>query len=58
MRALVTALLFLAVQSSVVAQDYPVTGMVVRVDRSRQHFYGLDSGDPWLHVSDDDAVRG
>jgi len=38
MRALVTTLLLLAVQPSVVAQDYPVTGMVVRVDRSRNTF--------------------
>ena len=33
-----TALLFLAVQSSVAAQEYPVTGMVLRVDRSRNTF--------------------
>jgi len=38
MRALVATLLLLAVQPSVVAQDYPVTGMVVRVDRSRNTF--------------------
>ena len=33
-----TALLLLAVESSVVAQEYPVTGMVLRVDRSRNTF--------------------
>ena len=33
-----TALLLLAVQSSVAAQEYPVTGMVLRVDRSRNTF--------------------
>ena len=33
-----TALLFLAVHSSVAAQEYPVTGMVLRVDRSRNTF--------------------
>jgi protein SCO1/2 len=33
-----TALLFLAVQSSVGAQEYPVTGMVLNVDRSRNAF--------------------
>jgi len=40
MRRLVgfTALLFLAVQSSVAAQEYPVTGMVLTVDRSRNTF--------------------
>jgi protein SCO1/2 len=38
MRTLVTALLLLSVQPSLVAQDYPVTGMVLRVDRSRNTF--------------------
>jgi protein SCO1/2 len=38
MRALVTALLLLVAQPSVVAQDYPVTGMVLKVDRSRNTF--------------------
>ena len=33
-----TALLFLAVQSSGAAQEYPVTGMVLRVDRARNTF--------------------
>jgi protein SCO1/2 len=34
----VTALLCLAVQSSVAAQEYPVTGIVLTVDRSRNTF--------------------
>ncbi len=38
MRALVTALMLLAVQSSVIAREYPVTGMVLGVDRSRNTF--------------------
>jgi protein SCO1/2 len=38
MRAAVTALLLLAVQSSVAAQEYKVTGMVLTVDRSRSTF--------------------
>lgn len=38
MRGVVTALLLLALQSSVVAQEYPVTGMVLGVDRSRNTF--------------------
>ena len=38
MRALVTTLLLLAVQPCLVARDYPVTGMVVGVDRSRNIF--------------------
>ena len=38
MRAVVTALLLLAVQSSVAAQEYKVTGMVLTVDRSRSTF--------------------
>jgi len=33
-----SALLYLAVQSSVAAQQYPVTGMVLKVDRSRNTF--------------------
>jgi protein SCO1/2 len=33
-----TALLFLAVQSSVPAREYPVIGMVLKVDRSRNTF--------------------
>src|SRR5713101_1042165 len=33
-----TALLFLAVQSTVAAREYPVTGMVLKVDRSRSTF--------------------
>jgi protein SCO1 len=33
-----TALLCLAVQSTVAAQEYPVTGMVLKVDRSRNTF--------------------
>src|SRR5712692_1535208 len=32
------ALLFLAVQSTAAAQEYPVTGMVLKVDRSRNTF--------------------
>ena len=38
MRAVVTALLLLAVQSSVAAQEYKVTGMILTVDRSRSTF--------------------
>jgi protein SCO1/2 len=38
MRALAAALMLLALQSSVVARDYPVTGMVLGVDRSRNTF--------------------
>ena len=38
MRALATALMLLAIQSSVVAREYPVTGMVLGVDRSRNTF--------------------
>jgi protein SCO1/2 len=38
MRVVVTALLLLALQSSVIAQEYPVTGMVLGVDRSRNTF--------------------
>ena len=38
MRALVTALVLLAVQTSVIAREYPVTGMVIGVDRSRNTF--------------------
>ena len=38
MRTLVTTLLLLSVQPSLVAQDYPVTGMVLKVDRSRNTF--------------------
>lgn len=38
MRGVVTALLLLALQSSVIAQEYPVTGMVLGVDRSRNTF--------------------
>jgi protein SCO1/2 len=38
MRAVVSVLLLLSVQSSVVAQEYPVTGMVLTVDRSRNTF--------------------
>jgi len=38
MRALVTALVLLAVQTSVIAREYPVTGMVLGVDRSRNTF--------------------
>jgi protein SCO1/2 len=34
----ITALLFLAVLSSVAAQEYPVTGMVLNVDRSHRTF--------------------
>ena len=34
----ITALLFLAVQSTVAVQEYPVTGMVLTVDRSRNTF--------------------
>src|SRR5712692_8388773 len=33
-----TALLFLAVQSTVAAREYPATGMVLKVDRSRNTF--------------------
>src|SRR2546422_9256235 len=33
-----SALLFLAVQSAVLAQEYPVSGMVLTVDRSRSTF--------------------
>jgi protein SCO1/2 len=38
MRVVVTALLLLALQSSVVAREYPVTGMVLGVDRARNTF--------------------
>jgi len=38
MRAVPIALLLLSVQSSVAAQDYKVTGMVLTVDRSRSTF--------------------
>lgn len=38
MRGVVAALLLLALQSSVIAQEYPVTGMVLGVDRSRNTF--------------------
>jgi protein SCO1/2 len=38
MRAVVAALLLLSVQSSVAAQEYPVTGMVLTVDRPRNTF--------------------
>ena len=38
MRRLLTALLFLAVQSSVAAQEYLVSGIVLNVDRSRDTF--------------------
>lgn len=38
MRALATALMLLAIQSSLVAREYPVTGMVLGVDRSRNTF--------------------
>jgi protein SCO1 len=38
MRAVVTALLLLAVQSSVAAQEYQVSGMILTVDRSRSTF--------------------
>jgi protein SCO1 len=38
MRGLVTTLLLLAIQSSVIAQEYPVRGMVLGVDRSRNTF--------------------
>jgi protein SCO1/2 len=38
MRALVAALLFLAIQPSGSAQEYPVTGLVLRVDRARNTF--------------------
>jgi protein SCO1/2 len=38
MKALVAALLLVAVQSSVSAQEYPVTGMVLRVDHARNTF--------------------
>jgi protein SCO1/2 len=39
MRAVVTALLLLAIQSSVTAQEYRVSGMVLTVDRSRSTFH-------------------
>ena len=38
MRQVLTALLLLLVQSSVAAQEYPVTGIVLNVDRSRNTF--------------------
>jgi protein SCO1/2 len=37
-RLLVSALLFLAVQASASAQEYPVSGMVLHIDRSRNTF--------------------